>query len=214
MTMFDTMPRRITESHNEESISLIPSICLQVVLANGSISNISYLSQPDLYFALRGGGKNFGVVTRFDLETFSQGPVWGGHNYYLLEDVPDRKKSMHIACPFDWTPGWFAEKILTWAIQTACRFGYCSTASELVQAMELFAQTGLGSSGDIILSFAFVPTGRIWVACLNLLSTLPEPDPPVFKGFEDLTHVYTTKRHTNLTGVMSEIDWMNAIGYR
>ena len=35
-------------------------------------------SYPDLYFALRGGGNNFGVVTRFDLETFPQGQMWGG----------------------------------------------------------------------------------------------------------------------------------------
>lgn len=185
-----------------------------MVLANGSISNISYLSHPDLYFALRGGGKNFGIVTRFDLETFTQGPVWGGHNFYLLEDVPYRKKSMGIHCTFDWTPGWFTEKFSNWAIQIACRFGYCSTASKLVRNLENFARGESSSSGDVILSFAFVPVIKVWVACLNLLSGLPEPDPPVFRDFEGPQSVYTTKRVTNLTGVMSEIDWMNAPGYR
>ncbi|KAL8806233.1 MAG: hypothetical protein Q9182_001508 [Xanthomendoza sp. 2 TL-2023] len=49
-----------------------------VVLADGKIRDINQQSNPDLYFALRGGGNNFGIVTRFDLETFHQGRMWGG----------------------------------------------------------------------------------------------------------------------------------------
>lgn len=48
------------------------------MLANGKITNVNIHSYPDLYFALRGGGNNFGIVTRFDLETFEQGKLWGG----------------------------------------------------------------------------------------------------------------------------------------
>ena len=43
---------------------------------------MNYASEPDLYFALRGGGNNFGIVTRFDLETFPQGDMWGGMMVY------------------------------------------------------------------------------------------------------------------------------------
>ncbi|KAL8910197.1 MAG: hypothetical protein Q9171_004495 [Xanthocarpia ochracea] len=50
----------------------------EIVLANGQIENINQTLNPDLYFALRGGGNNFGIVTRFDLETFPQGLMWGG----------------------------------------------------------------------------------------------------------------------------------------
>ncbi|KAL8784304.1 MAG: hypothetical protein Q9213_004062 [Squamulea squamosa] len=56
----------------------------QIVLANGQITDISQESNPDLYFALRGGGNNFGIVTRFDLETFPQGPLWGGMTIHPL----------------------------------------------------------------------------------------------------------------------------------
>ena len=35
-------------------------------------------SHADLYRSLKGGSNNFGVVTRFDLKTFKQGPYWGG----------------------------------------------------------------------------------------------------------------------------------------
>ncbi|KAM6476385.1 hypothetical protein HDV62DRAFT_375470 [Trichoderma sp. SZMC 28011] len=45
----------------------------EVVLANGTIANVSATSHPDLYRALKGGGNNFGVVTRYELKTFPQG---------------------------------------------------------------------------------------------------------------------------------------------
>ena len=40
--------------------------------------NANISSHPDLYKALKGGGNNFGVVTRFDFKTFEQGTFWGG----------------------------------------------------------------------------------------------------------------------------------------
>ena len=54
------------------------------MLANASITEVNQQSFPDLYFALRGGGNNFGIVTRFDLETFPQGQMWGGMTYYSI----------------------------------------------------------------------------------------------------------------------------------
>lgn len=46
--------------------------------------DVSQRSNPDLYFALRGGGNNFGILTRFDLETFPQGNMLGGMREYPL----------------------------------------------------------------------------------------------------------------------------------
>ncbi|UKZ60585.1 uncharacterized protein TrAtP1_001860 [Trichoderma atroviride] len=45
----------------------------EVVLANGTLATVSATSHPDLYRALKGGGNNFGVVTRYELATFAQG---------------------------------------------------------------------------------------------------------------------------------------------
>lgn len=45
----------------------------EVVLADGSVVEASAEENADLYKALRGGGgPNFGIVTRFDFETFEQ----------------------------------------------------------------------------------------------------------------------------------------------
>lgn len=40
----------------------------EVVLGNGSIINANATANPDLWRALKGGGNNFGIVTRFDME--------------------------------------------------------------------------------------------------------------------------------------------------
>ncbi|KXT15390.1 hypothetical protein AC579_2219 [Pseudocercospora musae] len=50
----------------------------EVVVASGEILQVNQASHPDLYWSLRGGGNNFGIVTRMDLEVFEQGDLWGG----------------------------------------------------------------------------------------------------------------------------------------
>ncbi|KAL5313408.1 hypothetical protein ACEPPN_019141 [Leptodophora sp. 'Broadleaf-Isolate-01'] len=49
-----------------------------VVLATGLVVIASATSNPDLYWALRGGGNNFGIVTNFQINTFKAGDLWGG----------------------------------------------------------------------------------------------------------------------------------------
>ena len=56
-----------------------------MVLASGKIIQASRNSHPDLFWALRGAGKNFGIVTRFEFETFEQGQMWGGARRYTAE---------------------------------------------------------------------------------------------------------------------------------
>jgi len=50
----------------------------EVVLASGDIVNVNKTSYPDLFVALKGGGSNFGIVTRFDVDAFPTKPLWGG----------------------------------------------------------------------------------------------------------------------------------------
>ena len=42
----------------------------EVVLADGSIVKASATSNPDIYFAIRGAGASFGIVTDFHVKTF------------------------------------------------------------------------------------------------------------------------------------------------
>jgi FAD/FMN-containing dehydrogenase len=54
----------------------------EVVTASGAIINASPNAFPDLYWALRGGGNNFGIVTNFKLNAFPLGKMWGGQRIY------------------------------------------------------------------------------------------------------------------------------------
>ncbi|KAF1918568.1 hypothetical protein BDU57DRAFT_547586 [Ampelomyces quisqualis] len=61
----------------------------EVVTASGVIVTASPTTYSDLYWALRGGGNNFGVVTKFNLETFAHGPqMFGGQRRFFDTSFP------------------------------------------------------------------------------------------------------------------------------
>ncbi|KAI3319101.1 FAD-binding domain-containing protein [Xylariaceae sp. AK1471] len=66
----------------------------QIVLASGEIVNANANDHPDLWKALRGGGNNFGVVTRFDLRTFKQGALYGGSLFYFAPSFPSEIQAL------------------------------------------------------------------------------------------------------------------------
>jgi hypothetical protein len=60
----------------------------EVVLASGEIVTASATSNPDLFWALRGGGGNFGIVTSFLFRLHPVSTVVAGPTLYALEDAP------------------------------------------------------------------------------------------------------------------------------
>jgi hypothetical protein len=50
-------------------------VSLEVVLATGKVIEVDDNSHPDLFWALRGGGGNFGIVTRFTVKAYDFGPM-------------------------------------------------------------------------------------------------------------------------------------------
>ncbi|RAH68511.1 FAD-binding oxidoreductase [Aspergillus aculeatinus CBS 121060] len=63
---------------------------MEVVLASGEIVNANASHHADLIAALKGGQNNFGIVTRFDLRSFPQGPYWGGGIQYDISTVEEQ----------------------------------------------------------------------------------------------------------------------------
>lgn len=54
----------------------------EVVLSNSSIVSANATSNPDLFWALRGGGNNFGIVTQFDMQTIDATNIYGGFSIF------------------------------------------------------------------------------------------------------------------------------------
>ncbi|KAF1914540.1 hypothetical protein BDU57DRAFT_519588 [Ampelomyces quisqualis] len=61
----------------------------ELVTASGRILTVSEKSRADLYWALRGGGNNFGLVTQFTVAAFPREPtMWGGMRTYMATEFP------------------------------------------------------------------------------------------------------------------------------
>ncbi|KAJ7179776.1 FAD-binding domain-containing protein [Mycena filopes] len=63
---------------NQYGLAADTVLSFELVLPNGSVKNVTETSDADLFWALKGGGNNFGIVTSFVVRAFPQGEVWGG----------------------------------------------------------------------------------------------------------------------------------------
>ncbi len=63
-----------------------------MVLADGSVVTASNEENSDLYWAIRGGGGNFGIVTSFKFKLHPVHTVFGGPTLWPLEQAPEVMK--------------------------------------------------------------------------------------------------------------------------
>ena len=61
----------------------------EMVLASGETVRTSAHEHPDLFWAIRGGGGNFGVVTSFTFRLHDVGTIFGGPTFWAVEDAPE-----------------------------------------------------------------------------------------------------------------------------
>jgi FAD/FMN-containing dehydrogenase len=81
---------------------------LEIVLASGEVIEASTTEHPDLFWALRGGGGNFGVVTRFTFRAHDFGPmIRVGVSLYRPEDAREALREYTRIMPtLPRTVGW------------------------------------------------------------------------------------------------------------
>jgi FAD binding domain/Berberine and berberine like len=64
-------------------------LSLDVVTADGLLRHVTADSEPELFWALRGGMGNFGAVTAIVCELFPQSRIYGGGVWFAIEHVPE-----------------------------------------------------------------------------------------------------------------------------
>lgn len=74
----------LTRSHG---LSIDNLLSADVILADGRQVTASDYQNEDLFWALRGGGGNFGVVTNFEFQLQDVGDVVGGPLFFEFEDA-------------------------------------------------------------------------------------------------------------------------------
>ncbi|KPI37037.1 Bifunctional solanapyrone synthase [Cyphellophora attinorum] len=72
-------------------------VSYEIILASGISTTASATKNPDLYWALRGGGNNFGIVTKFHYEAHSLPGhnMWGGSRLYTEAAFPQLTNAFH-----------------------------------------------------------------------------------------------------------------------
>ncbi len=69
-------------------LALDQIISLDVVLADGSTTEVSATCRPDLYWGMRGAGPNFGVITQFEYKIYDRPTAkWF---YIIMTFTPDK----------------------------------------------------------------------------------------------------------------------------
>lgn len=65
-------------------------VSVELVTATGDLISASETENPDLFWALRGGGGNFGVVTSFEFKLHEVGPeIMSAQVFYPIEDAKE-----------------------------------------------------------------------------------------------------------------------------
>ena len=80
----------------------------QVVTADGELRRADPDHEPDLFWALRGGGGNFGVVTALELELYPAPDIYGGVFFWPLERAAEILHAWR-----EWAPD-LPDEVSTW----------------------------------------------------------------------------------------------------
>jgi len=158
-------------------------LSVDLVLADGSFVTANAEERTDLFWAVRGGGGNFGVVTSFLFQLHPISTVYGGPMFWPLEQAADVLKFWRdfiLSAPEE-INGWFGFVTVPPAppfpeqfhLQKMCVIVWCSTApqeqaEELLKPIRNFRTPAMDIAGPIpwpvlqSLFDALYPSGLQW----------------------------------------------------
>jgi len=166
-----------------------------VVLADGRFVVANAQENSDLFWALRGGGGNFGVVTSFVFKAHPIDTVWAGPMFWDLKDAADvmRFYAEFISKVPDTVGGWFAYMIVppvplfpealhlkNVAAIVWCCTGPAEEANRLLDPVRNFRKPLLDGVGPVPLPAlnslfdALYPPGLQWYWKADFVKDLPD----------------------------------------
>jgi len=166
-----------------------------VVLADGRFVVANAQENSDLFWALRGGGGNFGVVTSFVFKAHPIDTVWAGPMFWDLKDAADvmRFYAQFISKVPDTVGGWFAYMIVppvplfpealhlkNVAAIVWCCTGPAEEANRLLDPVRNFRKPLLDGVGPVPLPAlnslfdALYPPGLQWYWKADFVKDLPD----------------------------------------
>ncbi|KAF6762009.1 FAD-binding domain-containing protein [Ephemerocybe angulata] len=74
---------------NQHGLTADNMVAYELVKPDGTVATVTARSDPELWFGLRGGMNNFGIVTKFTMKTFPQTQVWGGLITYTFNTIDE-----------------------------------------------------------------------------------------------------------------------------
>jgi len=166
-----------------------------MVLADGRFVTANQKENPDLFWAVRGGGGNFGVVTSFLFQGRPVGTVYGGPMFWSMEDAERVLKYWQdlIRTAPDDLNGWFGfvtippvpmfpqeHHLKKMCVITWCYTGDLSRAEEVFKPIREFCPPIMDVAGPIpfpvlnSLFDALYPAGLQWYWKADLFNEISD----------------------------------------
>lgn len=175
------------------------------MLPNGTLANANLTSHPDIYFALRGGGSGFGVVTRFDFEAMQHGLFWVALQIMLPSDLSERDAVLGLRQQLDWSFNSAATIAVSWLQKIAIKLGYGVKLNDIIEAfMKVIAYDDANAHAYI--AFTWVPYLKAYIPTVTYAYSQPVESPEAFKSFNSITHVSSSARLAQMSDLVREIE--------
>jgi FAD/FMN-containing dehydrogenase len=82
---------------------------LEIVTADGELIRVDAGNEPDLFWALRGGGGNFGVVTAIEFDVVEIEELYAGAYFFEIERADE------VLHTWNTIRDWFPDELMSWA---------------------------------------------------------------------------------------------------